>query len=91
MAKEKLKINYVIYTTIDYTEEKFSRQYNSGQSAASKMEELPKIIKGECTDMSLGWFIRLEGSNESFFISDEEPDLHAGDKVKITLEKLIDV
>lgn len=37
---------------------------------------------------SLGWWIHFEGSGEAFYISDEEPDLKAGDKVKITLEKV---
>ena len=37
---------------------------------------------------SLGWWVRFEGSGEAFYISDTEPDLKAGDKVKITLEKV---
>ena len=37
---------------------------------------------------SIGWFIRLEGSGESFYISDTQPNLSAGDKVRITLEKI---
>ena len=37
---------------------------------------------------SIGWFIRLEGSGESFYISDTQPNLSAGDKVKITMEKI---
>ena len=37
---------------------------------------------------SLGWYIQLEGSGESFFISETEPELKVGDKVKITLEKV---
>ena len=38
--------------------------------------------------VSLGWWVRLEGSGEAFYISDDEPDLKAGDKVKIALEKV---
>lgn len=37
---------------------------------------------------SIGYWLRFEGSGESFYISDEQPDLHAGDRVKITLEKV---
>ncbi len=36
---------------------------------------------------SIGWYVQLEGSGESFFISETRPDLKAGDRVKITLEK----
>ena len=38
-------------------------------------------------DKSIGWFIRLEGSGESFYLSPTQPDLQVGDKLKITLEK----
>lgn len=38
--------------------------------------------------ISLGWFVKLIDSGESFYISDEKPDLDAGDKVKIILEKV---
>lgn len=44
--------------------------------------------KFDNTKKSYGWYIRLEGLNESFFISETEPDLYAGDKLKITLERI---
>jgi len=71
-----MKTRWIINTKVDYTEEKFVRNYGPGTGSKAKF-----------TDMSIGWFLRLEGSNESFYISDGEPDLHAGDKVKIILEK----
>jgi hypothetical protein len=68
---------WIINTTVDYTEEKFQRISGSGVGRSAKF-----------TDQSLGWFVRLVGSNESFFISETEPDLHAGDKVRIIMEKV---
>ena len=35
-----------------------------------------------------GWFVRLEGSYESLFLGMEEPELKAGDRIKVTLEKV---
>lgn len=37
---------------------------------------------------SLGWYIQFDGSNESFYLSETEPELHAGDTVRITIEKV---
>ncbi len=39
-------------------------------------------------DKSLGWWIKLEGSQEVFYISTDQPALKNGDRVKITLEKV---
>ena len=47
------------------------------------------IAKSSSTPGQLsGWYAQLEGSGELFYISDTEPDFKAGDKVKITLEKI---
>ena len=64
---------YILIETIDYISEKFNFK-----------------------NKSIGWFIRLEGSGESFYLFDTpdgapedwQPALAAGDKVKITLEKI---
>jgi len=63
--------------TVDYTEEKFLHNLLSGTGKKAQFE-----------DFSLGWYIRFQGSNESFFISETKPNLHAGDRIRVTLEKL---
>ena len=69
-------------------EEKFTRVYESGQSIPAGVKRLPNLPKdAKFKDISVGWYVQLEGSNESFFISEKEPDLKVGDKVKITLER----
>jgi hypothetical protein len=74
----KPKTNYIFHETVDYIEEKFLHVCVSGHGPTAKFKDIP-----------IGWYLRLVGSNESFFISHEEPALHAGDKVKITIEKVI--
>jgi hypothetical protein len=36
---------------------------------------------------SMGWYIRLEDSWEALFVGYEEPNITAGDRVKITITK----
>lgn len=43
------------------------------------------IEKTSLNKKSLGWFISIEGANESFFISHTKPDLNAQDKIEITI------
>lgn len=69
--------SFIIHTTVDYISEKFHEKHISGFGKDAKFKSV-----------SDGWFIRLTGTNESFFISETEPDWKAGDKVKITLEKV---
>jgi hypothetical protein len=78
---------WIIHTAVDYTKEMFIRKYHSGQSIACAPEELPKVT-GSFSDISAGWYVLFEGSSEAVFLSDTEPDLHAGDKVKITIERV---
>jgi hypothetical protein len=40
------------------------------------------------TRTSLGWFIQLEGSGESVFISQGKPGWIEGDYIKVTFEKV---
>jgi hypothetical protein len=35
----------------------------------------------------MGWYIRLEDSWEALFVGYEEPNITAGDRVKITITK----
>lgn len=37
---------------------------------------------------SLGWFVTLEGSYEKVCLGPERPDLKAGDRVKVTIQKV---
>jgi hypothetical protein len=48
-------------------------------------------VTGEMTSEteSLGWFIRLRGSQEQLHVGWQKPDLAIGDQVKITIEKEI--
>ena len=41
------------------------------------------------TEKSLGWFVYLKGSHEALHLGPERPTLAKGDKVKITVEKVI--
>lgn len=44
--------------------------------------------KANFVEVSRGWFVLLEGSWEALYLGPEKPGLVAGDKVKITLEKV---
>lgn len=40
-------------------------------------------------EVSRGWFLYLEGSHEALHVGMEKPELVKGDRVRITLEKVI--
>lgn len=75
-AKAALKIDYVIYTTVERVEQitETVRTYKEGDD-----------IIVEKADR--GWFIHFEGSRELIFFGMEQPRLAKGDIVKITFEK----
>lgn len=43
----------------------------------------------EFVNQSLGWFVYLKGSHEALHLGPDKPTLAKGDKVKITVEKVI--
>lgn len=47
---------------------------------------IPTIIS-DIYEREGGWFIRLVGTNISFYAGVEKPEFEVGDKVKITIEK----
>jgi hypothetical protein len=36
----------------------------------------------------LGWYVLLEGSHEHLYLGHEEPELRAGDLVRVTIERV---
>ncbi len=39
--------------------------------------------------VNLGWFVLFEGSHEMIFLGPDQPKWQVGDKIKITMEKVI--
>lgn len=61
---------------------------------ASLTEEKQKVnwhkVDGtwQCDEVSIGWFMRLEGSWEKMNMGGVRPDIAVGDKIKVTMEKV---
>lgn len=71
-------MRYIIPATVSNVEEHFVPQYLGGIGDAAQFR-----------DVSHGWFVYLEGSHEALGLGAERPALAKGDKVKITVEKVI--
>lgn len=37
----------------------------------------------------LGWWLLITGSHEAIFLGEEQPDIQEGDKIRITLERVV--
>jgi len=68
---------YIFYSIVSKVEEKFEN-YNWHKNADGK---------SECDRRSLGWYVWLGGLSDSWRVSAAEPELKAGDKIKMTWEK----
>lgn len=69
---------YVIYSKVVNIEEHFVPLYISGFGEDAKFDE-----------RSEGWFAYLQGSHEALHLGMDKPTLAKGDKVRITVEKVI--
>lgn len=67
---------YVIYTEVLDVEHRFKRVHVTGAGADA-------IFK----NISIGWFVLLKGSWEALYLGAEQPDLVAGDRVRILISK----
>lgn len=36
-----------------------------------------------------GWFVRMHGSYEALYVGNEKPAMEKGDRIKLTVEKII--
>jgi len=72
-------MRWVTHTRVLSVREEFRKTYVSGFGESAKFNE-----------RSLGWYAHLEGSYESLHLGSERPEIHAGDRVKITVEKVED-
>jgi hypothetical protein len=68
---------YTIRTRVLKLEERHVSRYISGFGDSATFQ-----------DVSIGWFLHLEGSYEALFLGMEKPGMQTGDEVKITLEKI---
>lgn len=76
-AQAKINTRYTIYTYVDDVFEHTKDKYISGVAKEAKFETTTQ-----------GWYMTLQGSRESLFLGTEKPILQAGDRVKITFEKV---
>ncbi len=67
---------FTIHDTIRSVKLKMARQWLRGVGKDAEFQE-----------NTAGWYITLDGSL-SLYIGEEEPKLRAGDRVKVTVEKV---
>lgn len=72
------RTRWVINSKVTDIREESSREYVKGIGNEAIFKEVSK-----------GWFLYLEGSHEALHVGMEKPELEKGDRVKITLEKVI--
>jgi hypothetical protein len=70
-------MRWVTHTRVLSVRKEMRKIYLSGFGEEAKFRE-----------QSLGWYMHLEGSYESLHLGFEKPEIHAGDRVKITVEKV---
>jgi hypothetical protein len=70
-------IRYVFYTSVL----KVSEQFQDTETWRDSNGQV------HVNRVSLGWFVRLAGSQEQIHVGCEKPELRIGDTVKITLER----
>lgn len=73
---EPAKTAYAIYTqVVSVTQEEYAVR--------------GRIVNGEAIveKQDLGWYVLFEGSHEKLFLGWDRPELSAGDKVKILIER----
>jgi hypothetical protein len=75
--RQRLKINYTVLTRV---------------VSVTNEDEIIRVVKGTGKGewvqekVNVGWFVLFEGSHEKLFFGKEQPQLKAGDSVKITIE-----
>ena len=72
-------MNFAIFTRVAHVAERFKTIHVSGVGKDAIMKEI-----------SLGWYIRFEGSQEAVFVGRDRPQVESGDHYKITFERLPD-
>lgn len=72
-------IVYVLLSTVTDVREHFKTVHLEGTGKEAKF-----------TNNSLGWYVLFEGSGECLYFGETKPELDAGDKVKITFERIKD-
>ena len=73
---EPVKTAYVVFTrVVSVTEEQYAVR--------------GRIVDGQAIveKAALGWYVLFEGSHEKLFLGWDRPELAAGDKVKISIER----
>jgi len=71
-------MKYVVNGTVSSIEERWTKRHIGGIGD-----------KAVFIDVSTGWFVSLEEwKNSSIFLGGEKPDLSAGDKVRVSIERL---
>jgi hypothetical protein len=71
------RINYVVFATVKAVHEGtevVGVGFQGGKASFARK--------------SIGWFVNFEHSHEALFLGNEKPVLSAGDRVKITFERL---
>jgi hypothetical protein len=67
---------YVINSVVEDVREHFRKVHVSGSGADATFR-----------NQSLGWYVLFEGSQECLYFGETQPELKAGDKVKISFER----
>lgn len=83
MQEAPLKINHVVYTTV----EAIKPNESVGHEIDPENEKGPML---RIVTPLPGWWVHFEGSRESLFFDGDKP-FEKGDKVKITFEKVDNV
>jgi hypothetical protein len=72
-------MRYILNTSIIDVKEQFKQSHIRGSGKDAEFEQV-----------SLGWFILIDGVCTWLFLSHEEPEFKPGDEVRITIEKVND-
>ena len=71
------KINYVVFATV--------KAVHEGTEVVGVGFDGGKVSFAR---RSIGWYVNFEHSHEALFLGHEKPSLEAGDRIKITFERL---
>ena len=72
-----MKINYVVFATVKAVHEG-TEVVGVGFAGG----------RAQFARRSVGWYVNFEHSHEALFLGHEKPVLEAGDRIKITFERL---
>lgn len=77
MEPAQAKVKYIFETTVLSIKQAKQKNWVSGTGENAKFEEV-----------SMGWYVHLDGSFEGLYLGVEKPELNPGDEIRITLEKI---